>query len=63
MGVTKDRSKWPPGVVGIRNHSWGAIGKKSRIHWPMCKHCGLLALKNDATRRARRCGCYKWADE
>lgn len=62
MQVTKDRSKWPKGVVGIRPHNATTL-KSKRFHWPICSHCGLVYLKNDATRRALRAGCYKWEDE
>jgi len=27
------------------------------LHWPYCKHCGLLLIKNDATRRAAKQPC------
>ncbi len=27
------------------------------MHWRYCSHCGLLNLKNDATRRALRQPC------
>jgi len=30
---------------------------KKMMHWPMCGRCGLLALKNDATKKAIREGC------
>ena len=26
-------------------------------HWPYCKHCGLVALKNDPTRKALKGPC------
>lgn len=28
-----------------------------RISWPLCSRCGLLALRNDATRKALREPC------
>jgi hypothetical protein len=27
------------------------------LHWPYCNHCGLVALKNDASRIAARAKC------
>lgn len=30
---------------------------KMILHWPYCKHCGLMLLKNDASRRAARKKC------
>jgi hypothetical protein len=34
---------------------------KGRIlHWPYCEHCGLIALKNDVTRRALKAQCVVW---
>lgn len=31
---------------------------KGRIaHWPYCVHCGLVALKNDVTKRELRKSC------
>lgn len=31
-------------------------------HWPYCIHCGLVALKNDVTRRALKNKCVTWED-
>lgn len=28
-----------------------------RLPWPYCSRCGLLALRNDATRKAMREAC------
>lgn len=50
---------WPKGVIGIRPHSMTA----RVLHWPCCRHCGLVALKNKRTKEALRRGCYKWKDE
>ncbi len=36
----------------------GAHQLKGRIcHWPYCVRCGLVALKNEATRQALRREC------
>ncbi len=32
------------------------------LHWPFCKHCGLLLLKNEATKRAARAACVRLED-
>ena len=29
----------------------------ARMPWPHCKRCGLVALKNDVTRKAIKLGC------
>jgi hypothetical protein len=31
--------------------------KKRVAHWPYCEHCGLVALKNDVSRRALAAQC------
>ena len=30
---------------------------KRVAHWPYCNHCGLVALKNDVSRKAARAKC------
>lgn len=38
--------------------SIGAHAMNKRIcHWPYCSRCGLVALKNDITRKALRSPC------
>lgn len=32
------------------------------LHWPYCKRCGLIALKNDTTKRALRKVC-EWIED
>lgn len=39
-----------------RPHQWA---KLKRITWPVCKGCGLIKLKNEATRRAARAPCER----
>jgi hypothetical protein len=36
--------------------------KLKRLPWAHCKRCGLLALKNDVTRRALRAECVTLED-
>ncbi len=33
---------------------------KAVLHWRYCSHCGLLGLKNDASRRALRQPCVTY---
>lgn len=56
------RKPWPPGVVGVRPHDMRPLRAK-RFPWLVCQHCGLVSLRNDATRKALKVGCWKWADE
>ena len=49
----------PEGVIGTRPHAM--TGKI--LHWPTCVHCGLVALKNEATRKRLKRGCWVWKDE
>lgn len=37
-------------------------GVLKRMPWPYCKRCGLIALRNDATRKALREPCVTWED-
>lgn len=39
-------------------HQW----KGKLLNWNYCVHCGLLALKNDATRKAIRAACRNGED-
>lgn len=34
--------------------------KRRVLHWPYCEYCGLLALKNDVTRKALSKPCVTW---
>jgi hypothetical protein len=35
----------------------GKFGKKSRLSYTYCVHCGIISLRNDATRRALKRAC------
>lgn len=35
---------------------------KRILHWPYCARCGLVALKNEATRKALRKECVTEED-
>lgn len=37
-------------------------GKLKRLPWVFCKRCGLLNLKNEASRRALRAECVTLED-
>ena len=52
-----DRSK---AVVRRGSHSF--TGRMKRLPWAYCVHCGLIALKNDETRRAMRAQCVTMED-
>jgi len=54
------RNRKPPGATGRRPHAMGAIKGISK---PVCKHCGLVALNNPATKYALKQGCWRYADE
>ena len=51
----------------MRAHNWAPLirAKKSSstLPWPVCKGCGLLALKNAATEKAMRAPCPDPDDE
>lgn len=38
-------------------------GNLKRMPWPYCTRCGLVCLRNDATRRAMAQPCETWSDE
>jgi hypothetical protein len=44
-----------PGQLRIRAHAM--TKKMKRLPWPYCAHCGLMALKNDASRREMKKPC------
>lgn len=50
----------PEGAVARRQHT--LVQPKGFAH-QVCRHCGLVALNNPATRHALRRGCWKYADE
>lgn len=62
MTAHPDRSRWPKGAIGVRPHDLQP-SRLRRIPWLVCRHCGLVSLRNEATRKALRVGCYRWADE
>jgi hypothetical protein len=52
---------------------WGDRGKgvvkrgphqftRKILHWPYCARCGLMALKNDVSRRAAKQPCETWEE-
>jgi hypothetical protein len=45
------------GAKRVQEH---AFKLRKRIPWPICAHCGLLALRNDRTRKAMREKCVSY---
>lgn len=43
----------------IRTHSTKTM---KRFPWPVCQYCGLVYLKNEATKKAIRAGCVDYVD-
>jgi len=46
------------GVRRIRDHDM----TRQILNWRCCRHCGLLGLKNEATRQALRAKCITYED-
>lgn len=42
---------------GTRNVGAHNPKQRKRLPWPVCSRCGLLYLRNEATRRAVRAAC------
>ncbi len=40
-----------------------AMQKLKRLSWPYCTRCGILALKNEATRKVLRAECVTLEDD
>lgn len=47
------------GVKRVREHAF----TRQILSWPYCAHCGLMLLKNEATRKAAREKCITYEDE
>jgi hypothetical protein len=52
--------KKPEGATKLSPHK--SVTYK-RFPWPVCAKCGLVYLKNDATRKRLREGCWEYEDE
>jgi hypothetical protein len=50
----------PDGAVGVGPHK---TKTHKRIPWPVCVGCGLVYLKNEATRKRLREGYWIFEDE
>lgn len=50
----------PPGALRLEPHSPKAL---KRFPWLVCSGCGLVYLRNEATRKALRSGHWVFADE
>jgi len=50
-------------------HAFDAVDAVTRrttvrpVPWVVCRHCGLVALRNEATRRAARAACPGLLDD
>lgn len=53
--VRWDPNDFPAPVIRRGPHNMS--GKLKRLPWAYCKRCGLMALKNDASRKALRAEC------
>ena len=38
------------------------MGRLKRFSWPYCQRCGIVALKNEATRKVLRAECVTLED-
>ncbi len=59
MTKTSDEKR-PEGAVCLVPHQPQAV---KRLPWPVCRGCGLVYLRNEATRRAIKRGHWKYVDE
>jgi hypothetical protein len=50
----------PIGAKKLTPHSPDKLG---RLPWPVCKKCGLVYLKNEATKQRVKRGCWQFEDE
>jgi hypothetical protein len=50
----------PAGKIKRGPHAM--TGRMKRLPWPYCRRCGLIALKNDATRAALKRECVTVED-
>ena len=51
----------PAGAIRRRPHTF--TRRMKRFPWVVCAHCGLVLLRNKATEKAARLGCWVWVDE
>lgn len=54
--------QWDPSSKAKLRRGPHSMTKKI-LHWAYCSRCGLVALKNDATRRALRAECVTLEDD
>jgi hypothetical protein len=57
--MTQDKK--PEGAIRRTPHAMYKLFK--RLPWFVCKHCGLVNLQNEATKKALRQGCWIYEDE
>jgi hypothetical protein len=49
--------------IGAKKLTPHAPDKLGRLPWPVCKKCGLVYLKNEATKQRVKRGCWQFEDE
>jgi hypothetical protein len=52
--------KKPEGALRLRPHNPHKLGN---IPWLVCRLCGLVYLRNAATKAAIKLGCWMYEDE
>jgi hypothetical protein len=62
MTLAEYNAKYGAGKVRKGVHSFAPLGRKMKYHWPVCRHCGLVALKNEKSRKAAIKPCV-WIDD
>jgi hypothetical protein len=59
--------KKPVGAVRRRPHNFQPYFKSCKngasLAWPVCRHCGLVLLRNERTAELARKGCWLYDDE
>jgi len=66
--VSKSKSKMANGYRGrtpkrARSHLWIVLGKGRLSGTKYCANCGLVMLRNEATRKAIKAPCTGMVDE
>lgn len=59
--VTDVRSFMAAGRKVRGEHAFS--GTIKRMPWKYCTRCGLMTLRNEATRRAMKAPCETWDDD
>lgn len=43
--------------MATKSHAWVTMKHRAHFHWLFCARCGLVALKNTASRKAAAAPC------